>query len=77
METITKHKQDCKMAFGRKDTTCPRCIELINGSPKREGWQASYYSMKKQMQQNEKKYKIFHNECCGSHKDFGICICGT
>lgn len=28
----TKHKSDCKMAFGRKDETCPRCVELLNGA---------------------------------------------
>jgi hypothetical protein len=28
----TKHKEDCKMVFGRKDKTCPRCQELLNGA---------------------------------------------
>jgi hypothetical protein len=27
-----KHSVDCKMAFGRKDPSCPRCKELINGA---------------------------------------------
>lgn len=27
-----KHSLTCKMAFGRKDKTCPRCIELLNGA---------------------------------------------
>lgn len=31
----TKHAATCKMAFGRKDNTCPRCIELLNGAPAR------------------------------------------
>ena len=30
--TTTKHKLDCKMAFGRKDVSCPRCQELLNGA---------------------------------------------
>lgn len=29
----TKHKDSCKMVFGRKDKTCPRCIEMLNGAP--------------------------------------------
>ncbi len=28
----TKHSDTCNMAFGRKDATCPRCIELIAGA---------------------------------------------
>lgn len=31
-QTTTKHKSDCKMAFGRKDASCPRCQELLNGA---------------------------------------------
>jgi len=34
----TKHKPDCVMAFGRKDETCPRCQELLNGAKPRAGW---------------------------------------
>jgi hypothetical protein len=42
--TITKHKDDCKMTFGRKDATCPRCAELLAGAAPRS-WsrpQSSY-----------------------------------
>lgn len=28
----------CKMAFGRKDPTCPRCAEMLAGAPARAGW---------------------------------------
>lgn len=40
MNTTTKtaHKTDCKMAFGRKDATCPRCQEMLSGAPARRGW---------------------------------------
>lgn len=31
----TKHSADCKMVFGRKDTNCPRCQELIAGDKPR------------------------------------------
>lgn len=41
-----KHKEDCKMVFGRKDATCPRCQELLAGAAPRDGWQASYYKNK-------------------------------
>lgn len=34
----TSHSPNCNMVFGRKDPTCPRCIELINGAPTRRGW---------------------------------------
>jgi hypothetical protein len=44
----TKHKADCKMAFGRKDQECPRCQELLAGAPSRAGWQKQYYARKKQ-----------------------------
>ena len=27
-----KHSIDCKMAFGRKDPSCPRCQELLYGA---------------------------------------------
>lgn len=37
---MTKHKDDCNMAFGRKDNSCPRCIELINGAQPRQAWNA-------------------------------------
>ena len=43
----TKHKADCRMAFGRKDATCPRCQELIAGAAPRAGWQQAYYSRKR------------------------------
>lgn len=36
----TKHAENCKMAFGRKDPTCPRCQELLNGAAPRL-WQAT------------------------------------
>ena len=32
------HKQDCKMSFGRKDPSCPRCQALLNGAKPVQGW---------------------------------------
>lgn len=37
LESTTKHKADCKMSFGRLDSSCPRCIELAQGA-KRRNW---------------------------------------
>ncbi len=53
-----KHKDDCNMAFGRKDPSCPRCMELINGSPARSGWQKNYYTQKAR----EKSYSRFYEK---------------
>ena len=38
MTTKTIHKNDCARVFKRYDVTCPRCIELINGSTARPAW---------------------------------------
>lgn len=46
----TKHSNTCNAAFGRKDGTCPRCIELLNGAAPRAGWQKAYYSSNKARQ---------------------------
>lgn len=43
-----KHKADCKMAFGRKDTSCPRCRELLNGAKPRTSWHQDHFTRKEQ-----------------------------
>ena len=37
---MTKHNDECTMAFGRKskEGVCPRCDELRNGAEPRKGW---------------------------------------
>lgn len=35
------HSEGCKMAFGKKDQRCSRCIELMCGAPKRS-WSPSF-----------------------------------
>ena len=62
MTTRTKHKTDCKMAFGRKDATCPRCIELLRGAKPRRGWQESYFSNKRH-QEARRKESIKKHDC--------------
>lgn len=34
----TLHLKDCKRVFNRYDQNCPRCVELMNGSKPRAGW---------------------------------------
>ena len=38
METIVRHKTDCKKAWNRFDASCPRCQELLSGAAPRAGW---------------------------------------
>jgi len=37
-QTGTRHKDDCKRVFARKDPTCPRCQELLKGAAPRPGY---------------------------------------
>jgi hypothetical protein len=73
MPHITKHKSDCKMSFGKKDSTCPRCQELLAGAAPREGWQQDYYAQQKQAN----RFLANAKHCCGGCSDFGICTRGT
>jgi hypothetical protein len=50
--SMTKHKADCEMSFGRKDPTCERCRELLAGAGSRDGWQRRYFSEKKRTEEN-------------------------
>jgi len=59
-----KHKNDCEMSFGRKDPTCPRCQELLNGAPARAGWQKNYYAQKAR----EKTYAYSYEKEYIKHK---------
>lgn len=58
---MTQHKDDCNMAFGRKDVSCPRCQELLNGAQPRQGWQGSYFARKKKEEENYDKRLKNHN----------------
>lgn len=44
-----KHSQGCNMSFGKKDSNCPRCVDLLNGATPRSSWHKAYY----QQQVNE------------------------
>jgi len=38
MAQNTAHAADCRMTFGRRDPSCPRCRELLAGAEPRRGW---------------------------------------
>jgi hypothetical protein len=71
METKTQHKPDCQMAFGRKDPSCPRCQELLAGSPPR---QAPWFKRAAQQRETTLRSIRMHN-CrlagCGPVCTFG------
>jgi len=64
-----KHSTECKMAFGRKDKECPRCVELLSGAATRSGWQKHYYANEAQKISDIKE----HSKTC---KCFPLCTYG-
>lgn len=62
MSKPTQHKPDCNMAFGRKDATCPRCIELLAGAPVRAGWQKQYFAVKRS-HDAQRSFEIRNHDC--------------
>lgn len=54
----TLHKADCKRVFKNYDMTCPRCLELKNGSRPREGW-----SDEKRRMEAERIRSIKNHDC--------------
>lgn len=59
------HSSSCQMAFGRKDKRCPRCVEMLNGAPSRDGWQKKYYAIKKRDEERDRASITAH---FNSHK---------
>ena len=72
MSVLTKHKGDCQMVFGRKDPTCPRCKELLAGSPPRAGWQKRYFATKKKDEESRAREIEEHYRPGGEHAR-GLC----
>lgn len=73
-----KHSTECKMAFGRKDSECPRCVELLSGAETRGGWQKDHFEMKKHAEMIEDEARMAHfkshkhlSGACGSVCTFG------
>lgn len=69
---MTNHKPDCKMSFGRKDSSCPRCQELIQGAPARDGWQKQYFSKKKKEEAD--RILAIRNHNCTTSGCAPICV---
>jgi hypothetical protein len=67
----TKHSQDCNMIFGRKDSDCPRCQELIAGSaPRTWGTVAGYVGgkgMTRKQMDAQRCVEIRNHDCSVSH----------
>lgn len=76
-----KHKDDCKMSFGRKDQTCPRCQELLNGAEPKRGWGQTQIIGKngkliwatKQQQEAKTREMIKNHDCKASHCHPTVC----
>ena len=66
----TKHADNCKMVFGKKDPTCPRCVELLNGATPRS-WGNS---LRKENAAQSLKWIKAHN--CQKSKCGQVCTFG-
>ena len=57
------------MSFGRKDMSCPRCVELSKGAPARKGW------VSRQVMDMQRVREIRAHDCavrgCGPVCTFG------
>lgn len=62
-EVATKHKYDCNMAFGKKDPSCPRCQELLNGAEPRKSWHAKYYADQERRMQGIRSHDCVKSNC--------------
>lgn len=59
----TLHKSDCRMSFGRKDNTCPRCLELISGAKPRAGWNDAAIARAKQFSRELAAHDCVESNC--------------
>ena len=64
-----KHSQACTAAFGRKDSKCPRCVEMLNGAPARDSWHKDY---KDKQNAEAARVQAIHNHIC-DHKCGAVC----
>ena len=67
-----KHTSNCSRVFKNYDLNCPRCIELNNGSPARDGWQKEYFTNKAKKEQQFNKALKSHN--CAKSGCAPICV---
>ena len=66
MKTLTQHSTTCSRIFKNYDESCPRCLELKNGSKPRDGWQKGYFTKKKENDERRLRAIKTHN-CDKSH----------
>ena len=66
MQNNTKHNLDCSRVFKNYDMSCPRCIELANGSKARSGWQGKYYANKAR-QETQLRNALKNHDCVKSN----------
>lgn len=69
-----KHSSECQMTFGRKDPECPRCVEMLNGAPPRDGWQKGHYERKKK--EEEAQLREIREHDCKKSRCMPICTFG-
>ena len=62
INTNTPHAETCKMTFGRKDPSCPRCQELLAGAKPAEGWGAA-----KAKRERDISAAIYAHDCKASN----------
>ena len=61
---MNQHKEDCKMAFGRKDATCPRCQDLLSGKAKPvKGWGAAKKEREEQFRRELRAHDCKKSNC--------------
>lgn len=68
----TKHNDNCTRVFKNYDLTCPRCLELKNGSQPRDGWQKRYYATKAQ-ESNNLQSQMARHYASEVHKQEIVC----
>lgn len=61
MNTLIKHNSDCSRVFKKYDAKCPRCQQLEEGAPPREGWQTRYFANKKHEEDQQSRAIKNHN----------------
>lgn len=68
----TKHNDNCTRVFKNYDLTCPRCLELKNGSQPRDGWQKGYYARKAREDSFDREFRSRHFNS-EEHKNEVVC----
>ncbi len=56
------HSDDCAMVFGRKDSECPRCVELMRGASPR----ARFGGRETRAQADERRVREIRAHVCSS-----------